>query len=196
MTSDLAHISVKNRHIFSVFSLPVVCLGRQCLHSLRSTVLFGALETVHKTAYYMRPNNFAIGTQRGVLGILVEGKLMTYTVTYDQPQGILRVIYSGAVTFDERLEAVEEVCLLYAHLRPLHILVNVRKLTMSLSFQEQQTFGDFIAGHPTLLDARVAVLHESGHNPNMVIDMSAFNNGYTLAQFNSTKEAEEWLRKS
>jgi hypothetical protein len=120
---------------------------------------------------------------------------MGYSITYHEPLNIVHVIYSDAVSLDERVRAVEEVCRLYAHSRPLRILVNVRELEMRLSFQDQQTFGDFLASHPELSDARVAVLHSQSHNPNIVIDMSAFNGGYTLAQFNDTNDAEDWLVK-
>tara|TARA_B110000503_G_scaffold42977_1_gene70332 strand:- start:13473 stop:13799 length:327 start_codon:yes stop_codon:yes gene_type:complete len=99
--------------------------------------------------------------------------------------------YADAVSLDERVRAVEEVCRLYVPSRPLRILVNVRELEMRLSFYDQQTFGDFLASHPELSDARVQVLHNQNHNPNIVIEMSAFNGGYTLAQFNDTNDAED-----
>ena len=44
-----------------------------------------------------------------------------------------------------------------------------------------------------LPNARVAVLHKPDFNPNAIIDDSAFNNGYLLAQFSSPDDAELWL---
>ena len=81
----------------------------------------------------------------------------------------------------------------YSHLKPLNILVDVRELEMDLSFEEQQAFGEHLANHPGLTYARVAVLHNIDFNPNVVIDESAYNNGYVLAQFSSRNDAELWL---
>ena len=116
-----------------------------------------------------------------------------YTVNYDEALEIVHVIYSGVVSFDQRVQAVEDVCHTYAHIRPLKILVNVRKLEMDLSIQEQQKLGQFLATHQGLSNARVAVLHKQSHNPNLFVDISAFNLGYVLAEFINAKEAETWL---
>ncbi len=64
---------------------------------------------------------------------------------------------------------------------------------MDLSFDEQQAFREHLANNPGLTDARVAVLHKPDFNPNAIIDDSAFNNGYLLAQFSSHADAELWL---
>ena len=64
---------------------------------------------------------------------------------------------------------------------------------MDLSFEDQQAFGEHLANHPGLTYARVAVLHKPDFNPNVVIDDSAYNNGYVLAQFSSRHDAELWL---
>ena len=118
---------------------------------------------------------------------------MPYTIGFNPQSQIVDVVYSGTVSLDERKKAVEDVCA--AHVKPLKILIDVRKLTMHLSLQEQQTFGKHLAKHPGLINARVAVLHEPSHNPNLLIDATAFNNGYMLAQFNTPEDAEVWLLK-
>lgn len=118
---------------------------------------------------------------------------MAYTIDLNEALDIVNVIYSGTVDLDMRLQAVETVCSNYSHLVPLKILVDVRELIMDLTFEEQQAFGEHLANHPGLTNARVAVLHKPDFNPNVVIDDSAYNNGYMLAQFSSCNDAELWL---
>lgn len=118
---------------------------------------------------------------------------MTYIIELDKPLEIVNVIYSGKVSLDMRMQAVEQVCSSHSHLKPLRILVDVRELVMDLSFDEQQAFGKQLANNAALTNARVAVLHKPDFNPNAIIDDSAFNNGYMLAQFSSPDDAELWL---
>ena len=121
---------------------------------------------------------------------------MTYKVDHDEAFKIVHVIYSGIVKLDERMQAVEDVCRSYSHLKPLKIMVNVRELEMNLSIKDQKALGRFLATHPELSNARVAVLHKKSHNPNLFVDASAFNLGYTLAEFINTKDAEAWLNEN
>jgi hypothetical protein len=121
---------------------------------------------------------------------------MPYTLHFDQAKKIVQVFYAGTVSLIERMQAVEDVCGRYTDLNPLKILVDVRALEMHLSFEEQQLFGKFLANHPGLSNARVAVCHKSGHNPNIIIDTLAFTQGYMLAQFDKKRDAESWLSKA
>ena len=118
---------------------------------------------------------------------------MSYVINLDEPLSIVNVTYTGTVNLHNRMQAVERVCRSYSHLRPLKILVDVRELVMDLTIEEQREFGKHLAGHSGLANARVAVLHKPDFNPNVVIDDSAFNDGYNLAQFSSRHEAEMWL---
>jgi hypothetical protein len=118
---------------------------------------------------------------------------MSYIIELNKPLEIVNVIYTGKVSLDMRLQAVDQVCCNHSHLMPLRILVDVRELVMDLSFDEQQAFGKQLASNPALTNARVAVLHKPDFNPNAIIDDSAFNNGYMLAQFSSPDDAELWL---
>ena len=121
---------------------------------------------------------------------------MGFSIKFDKLNEVVHVVYSGIVSLNERMQAVQEVCDSYRNFTPLKILVNVCDLEMHLSFDEQQSFGRYLASHEGLANARVAVLYRAGHNPNMIVDTSAFLNGYLLAPFDDTKEAESWLTKS
>ena len=98
---------------------------------------------------------------------------MSYIIELNKPLEIVNVIYSGKVSLDMRLQAVDQVCFNYSHLKPLRILVDVRELVMDLSIEEQQAFGKYLASHPGLTNAKVAVVHKPDFNPNVVIDDSA-----------------------
>jgi len=121
---------------------------------------------------------------------------MSYSINLNKSLEIVNVIYSGTVSLEMRKQAVEQVCSNYSHLNPLKILVDVRDLVMDLSFEDQQAFGEHLANHPGLTHARVAVLHKHDFNPNVIIDNSAYNEGYILSQFSSQNEAELWLIKT
>ena len=125
--------------------------------------------------------------------ILLQRDTMPYLISFDESLEIVHVIYAGIISLQERFQAVEEVCGSYSELVPLKIIVNVRELKMQLTFEEQQTFGEYLANHPGLANARVAVLHNRDSNPNIVVDSTAFQFGYTLAQFSHLKDAEDWL---
>ena len=118
---------------------------------------------------------------------------MSYVIHMDDSLNIVNVTYTGTVSLHDRMQAVERVCRNYSHLQPLKILVDVRELVMDLSSEKQQVFGKHLANHPGLTYARVAVLHKPDFNPNAVIDDSAHNDGYMLAQFSSRTDAELWL---
>jgi len=73
--------------------------------------------------------------------------------------------------------------------------IDVRKLEMNLTIEEQKIWGEHFANHPKLTYARAAVLHEESHNPNLFVDTYAFNQGYLLAEFSDEKEARNWLKE-
>jgi hypothetical protein len=122
--------------------------------------------------------------------------VVSYSITFDKSKEIVHVVYAGVVSLNDRMQAVQDVCDSYSEFAPLKILVNVRELIMHLSFDEQEYFGRYLANHEGLAQARVAVLHGADHNPNMIVDSSAFVNGYMLAPFNDRKDAESWLLKT
>lgn len=132
---------------------------------------------------------------------------MGYRIDFNETNGVIQVTYAGKVTLAERRQAVEDVCAQYGARRPLRILVDVSELEMVMTLDEQKAFGEFLASRSELADARVAVLYgkeqdgapslaqRKSQNPNIIVDLVAFNNGYRLAQFVSLQRAAEWLMK-
>lgn len=121
---------------------------------------------------------------------------MTYKIETKPPSNIVTLTYSGRVDLDMRLRTVGEICSNYSDLKPLRVLVDVRELVMDMLFGEQEAFGEYLANHYDLHNAKAAVLHQPGFNPNAVINVSAYKNGFQMAEFSSQSKAEQWLLKS
>ncbi|PHZ84494.1 hypothetical protein [Paremcibacter congregatus] len=111
-----------------------------------------------------------------------------------QDTDIISVIFNGAVALAERKEAVNAVCSLCHPKESPRILVDVREITMNMSLDEQQYFGEYLANREELADAKVAVLHNGKDNPNAIIDACAYGEGYYVAEFNRLPEAVAWLQ--
>ena len=122
-------------------------------------------------------------------------KVMAYKIEFDASTQIISVIFSGATDLDSKLQATQEVVKLNADREGLKILVDVREQKMEMLLGEQEAFGEYLANHYDLSRARVAVLHQPKFNPNAVIDVSAYKNGYQLGEFSSLAEATKWLSK-
>ena len=117
-----------------------------------------------------------------------------FQITYDDKDEILLLTYSGCVSLQDKLNAVDELCEMSAPLKQLKILVDVRKATLNLSIGEQEDFGSYLAGLKSLKHAKTAVVHSPEYNPNFLIDAIAFNKGFFIAQFTSYSEALDWLK--
>ena len=117
---------------------------------------------------------------------------MSYKI-YKNDSNVIEVTYTGSVNLDERKRAVEEACQLIRPTEPVRLLIDVRKITMNMSEQEQMEFGIYLAHRKELLEAKVAVLHNPKNNPNTVIDIHAYLEGYQLGEFDNEREAILWL---
>ena len=121
---------------------------------------------------------------------------MAFKIDFDTSTQIISVIFSGATDLDSKLSAVEEVTKAYADNEEMKILVDVREQMMDMSLGEQEAFGEYLANHYDLRKAKVAVLHDPSFNPNSVIDVVSYKNGYQLVEFSSLAEATRWLTQS
>jgi len=59
---------------------------------------------------------------------------MSYKIEFNEESKIVTVKYSGPISLDTRLSAVNYVCSTYSHLNPLRILVIAIDLDMQLSY--------------------------------------------------------------
>lgn len=118
---------------------------------------------------------------------------MNCKIEFDDTAEVINITYVGEVSLEERVQAVKEVAQKYEKFMPLKIIIDVRDLEMHLSLDDQKYFGQYLASHESLQGAKVAVLHPSKNNPNLVIDVHAFTNGYRLAEFKKLQDAKSWL---
>ena len=118
---------------------------------------------------------------------------MAYKINFDTSTQIISMIYSGVIDLGLKLRAVEELTQTYAGKGGMKIMIDVREATMNMLLGEQEAFGEYLANHLELSEAKVAVLHESSFNPNAVIDFIAYQNGYQLQDFISLADATQWL---
>ncbi len=121
---------------------------------------------------------------------------MAFKIDFDTSTQIISVIFSGATDLGSKLRAVEEVTQAYAEKEEMKILIDVREQIMDMSLGEQEAFGEYLASHRNLRKAKIAVLHEPSFNPNTVIDVISYKNGYQLVEFLSLAEATRWLIRS
>ena len=107
---------------------------------------------------------------------------------------IISIKYSGDVDLTERMNTVLEACALLKPKHPARLLIDVRVINNTMTRQEQEYFGQYLANKPELKNAKVAVLSEGvSQNPNMVINNTAYLDGYHLVPFISKTEAIFWL---
>lgn len=117
----------------------------------------------------------------------------TYQITHDDTSGIIKLFYSGCVTFQDKLSAMDEICERFGSLDKLKILIDIRDATINLSLLEQDSFGKYLASLNPLRKAKTAVVHCPEFNPTCLIDAIAFNYGVSIAQFDSYNEAVQWF---
>ena len=117
---------------------------------------------------------------------------MPYFINKDSTS-VITVIYQGQVDLDERKKAVDEICKLVNPGEPVKLLVDVRKIVMIMSKDEQRYFAKYLADKKELSDARVAVVHVPENNPNLLISAVAYSEGYKIVDFDNLNYANEWL---
>ncbi len=117
---------------------------------------------------------------------------MAHNIQKDS-SNIITVTFNERVDLNERITAVEKVCTLVDPSRPIKLLIDVRGITMDMSLDEQQYFGEYLASKHELANAKVALLHKPRNNPNMVINATAYVKGYHVVDFDNQNDANMWL---
>lgn len=81
----------------------------------------------------------------------------------------------------------------YGHLNPLLILVDVRRVNINMTPDENQAFAQFISSLPGFSEARIGVLHSLSHNPMSATDRESRDSGLLVRSFFSEAESTRWL---
>ena len=106
---------------------------------------------------------------------------------------ILTVTYTGVVNLHERKMAVNSLCELIGPSDPVRLLVDIRGIVDTLSLDEQQLFGEYLAGRKELKNAKVATLHIYGCSSHLLFETYAFVFGLPVVGFVKKNEAIAWL---
>lgn len=117
---------------------------------------------------------------------------MPYFINKDSTS-VITVSYLGPADLDERKKAVDEICKLVNPGEPVKLLVDVRKLAMNMSKDEQRCFARYLANKKELSAARVALVHVPENNPDQLINAVAYSEGYEVVDFDNMNSANEWL---
>lgn len=119
---------------------------------------------------------------------------MSFRIRYDSQRRVVCILLYGEATFENRLEAVHQLVAKYGHLKPLRVLADVRRVTkMSMSLEEQQRYGVYLAQLPAMSGARIAMLNRVELNTTAVMRTKARENGLELFSFVTEAEAMKWL---
>ena len=107
---------------------------------------------------------------------------------------IIRVVFEGEVTFNDRINVIHEICTDYYPLfTRTRLLIDTREVIKKLTESEQIILGTFAASRAELKDASVAVIIEK----NIVVNEHAIKKssqlGHNIKVFNTEKEALIWL---
>lgn len=109
---------------------------------------------------------------------------------------IIKVTYEGAMTLDERLSSVHELCIDFNIFKRFRLLIDVRNITQEMTPLEQVLFGQFIATNDEFNMASVAVLDNIAQPADQVVSKEASKMGYQIKQFDSETKALAWLNNS
>lgn len=117
---------------------------------------------------------------------------MEYLVQETDPN-IITVTYSGNVDLNQRKSAVSETCRLLNQSDFVGLLVDVTKMSLQMTLDEQKHFAEYLSSKKELAKAKVAILHSPLSNPNSLINAVAYANGFSSVDFNNKSEAIAWL---
>ncbi|WP_308363635.1 MULTISPECIES: hypothetical protein [unclassified Microbulbifer] len=120
---------------------------------------------------------------------------MSFQIRYNAASRMVRVCFFGRTGAAARMAVAKLLAEKYRHLEPLRILVDVRFAQTAMSPSEQRQFGRYLAKHPVLGRAVMAVLHSKGFYPSLLIANEARALGHGMRSFIVEAEALNWLRR-
>ncbi|SEA36520.1 hypothetical protein [Microbulbifer marinus] len=118
---------------------------------------------------------------------------MTFHISYRPEAGIVRILFHGTVGLAERMEALELVAEKFQHRTPLRVLVDLRYTRSEMVPEEQRRLGRFLAEHPVLGRAHIAVLYWRDRYTSLMVASEAKARGHSSREFDIEAEAEAWL---
>ncbi|WP_444883786.1 hypothetical protein [Microbulbifer sp. PSTR4-B] len=118
---------------------------------------------------------------------------MNFNISYRPIGGIARVLFYGPVGFAEKMEAAARLVEKYRHRVPLRVLLDMRYARTRVTLEEQRQFTSFIAEHPVLRCAYIAVLHPRNRCTSPLSTDGTCLCRHSSREFVAEAEAEAWL---
>ncbi|MFA0790281.1 hypothetical protein ACCI51_06965 [Microbulbifer echini] len=118
---------------------------------------------------------------------------MNFHISYRPIGGIARVLFYGPIGFAEKMEAAARLVEKYRHRVPLRVLFDMRYARSRVTLEEQRQFTSFIAEHPVLRRAYIAVLHPRGRCTSPLATDGTCLCRHSSREFVAEAEAEAWL---
>lgn len=119
--------------------------------------------------------------------------------TLAQEDGVLRVVYSGVITVDERTQALSTTFQTSPLTQGCRVLVDFRQASATLpasNFDTTRRFVDLLARETKGGASRVAYLSESEMPIDRCIEMLIESRRLPIKRFTDEDAAMEWLQES
>ncbi|GAA5445687.1 hypothetical protein Misp06_03890 [Microbulbifer sp. NBRC 101763] len=121
---------------------------------------------------------------------------MNFQISYRPIGGIARVLFYGPVGFAEKMEAAARLVEKYRHRVPLRVLLDLRYARSKVTLEEQRKFTTYIAEHPVLRRAYIAVLHPRSRCTSPLATQGTCLCRHSSREFVAEAEAEAWLTQN
>lgn len=118
---------------------------------------------------------------------------MAYKIEVMSALKIIRVTYSGDLTFNDRIQAVHILCCEFNIFDRFKLLIDVRRVNQEMTSLEQEIFGKFIASKEEFNQAKVAVVDNILEPVDQIMIREALKDDYQIKMFDNEKEALSWL---
>ena len=119
---------------------------------------------------------------------------MPYTVSIDDPHRLVEIVYSGQITIDTRMDAMNEAVALLEARRYSRVLVDLHGSVATLEpLDAVNAFATRIAYWPRLRDSRLAFVTLPSQYSNLLVENMAAARHLSLQHFHRREDALQWL---
>lgn len=119
---------------------------------------------------------------------------MAHAVSTDEARALINVNYSGIVSMEHRLDAMQQTLVLLASTRFKRILIDYLEAThQPASFESSNAFAATISNDPVLRHCRIAFVGGRRQQFNAVVETLADARRYPFRRFYDRETAIGWL---
>lgn len=119
---------------------------------------------------------------------------MPYTVSIDDTHCLVEIIYSGQITIDTRMDALNEGVVLLDARQYSRVLVDLRGSVATLEpLDAVNAFATRLAYWPRLRDSRLAFVTLPSQYSNLLVENMAAARHLSLQHFYRREDALQWL---